>query len=170
LQALIQFFVELCLLRKAPQDLTASSALLGVTFVADLLMGVVLAASVGLSPGLGLLQSLFDIGLMLALLYGALRLLDRLPRFLQTATALLGSGALLGFIAVVPLSLLPQRSEDQASGVAVMLFLALIVWSILVTGHILRHTFALRLGQGVGIAVLYSFFAYSLVGGLFSGT
>jgi hypothetical protein len=170
LQALIQFYFELCLLRKAPQDLSASSALLGVTCGADLLMGMVLAATVGLAPGLGLLQSLADVILMLALLYGAMSLLGRLPRFQQTATALLGSGALIGFIAVVPLSLLPQSSEQQASGGAVLLFLAVIVWSILVAGHILRHAFDLRLGQGVGIAVVYNFFAYSLVGGLFSGT
>lgn len=170
MQALIQFFFELCLLRKAPQDLSASSALLGVTLVADLLMGMVLAVTVGLSPGMGLSQSMVDVAFMLVLLYGALRLLDRLPRFQQTATALLGSGALLGFIAVVPLSLVPKGSEDQTSGGAVLLFLALIVWSILVTGHILRHTFELRLGQGVGIAVVYNFFAYTLVGGLFSGT
>lgn len=170
MQALIQFFFELCLLRKAPQDLSASSALLGVTFAADLFVGVVLAAAVGLSPGLGLLQSLVDVALMLALLYGALSLLDRLPRFQQSATALLGSGALLGVIALVPLSLLPQGSEDQASGGVVLLFLALIVWSILVAGHVVRHTFDLRFGQGVGIAVVYNFFAYSLVGGLFPGT
>jgi hypothetical protein len=107
---------------------------------------------------------------MLALLYGALRLLDRLARFQQTATALLGSGALLGFMAVVPLSLLPRGGEGEPPGAAVLLFLGLIVWSILVTGHIVRHTFDLRLGQGVGIAVIYNFFAYSLVGGLFSGT
>lgn len=169
MQALVQFFFELCLLRKAPQDLSASSALLGVTFAADLLMGMVLAATVGLSAGLGLLQSLVDVVLMLSLLYGALSLLDRLPRFQQTATALLGSGALLGLIAVVPLSMLPQGSDEQGSGGAALLFLALIVWSILVAGHILRHTFGLRLGQGVAIAVVYNFVAYSLVSSLFSG-
>jgi hypothetical protein len=66
--------------------------------------------------------------------------------------------------------MLPQGSEEQASGGAVLLFLALVVWSILVAGHILRHTFGLRLGQGVAIAVVYNFLAYSLLGSLFSGT
>jgi hypothetical protein len=37
-----------------------------------------------------------------------------------------------------------------------------------VTGHILRHTFDLRLGQGIGIAFLYSLFAYALLGELFA--
>lgn len=169
MQALIQFFFELCLLRKAPQDLPGSLALLGVTLAADLLMGMALAAAAGLSPGRGLLQGMVDVAFMLALLYGASHLLNRAPRFQQTAAALLGSGAVLGFLALVPLSLLPQGSEEQAPGGAVLLFLALIVWSILVTGHILRHTFDLSLRQGVGIAIVYNFFAYSLVGSLFSG-
>jgi hypothetical protein len=166
---LVQFFFELCLLRRAPQDLPASTALLGVTGLADLLMGTALATAVGLSLPLGLLQSLVDIAFMLALLYGALYLLDRLPRFQQSATALLGSGALLGFVASVPLGLLPSGEAGQDPAGVALLFLVLVVWSILVTGHILRHTFELRLGQGVLIAVVYSFFAYSLLGGLFSG-
>jgi len=170
LQALIQFFFQLCLLRKAPQDLPGSSVLLSVTLVADLLMAMVLAGVAGLPPGRGLIQGLVDVAFMLALLYGASHLLNRLPRFQQTATSLLGSGAVLGFIAVVPLSMLPPGGNEQAPGGAVLLFLALIVWSVLVTGHILRHTFDLSLRQGVGIALVYNLFAYSLVGGLFSGT
>ena len=170
MQALIRFFFELCLFRKAPQDLPASPALLGATLLADLLVGMLLAASVGLSPGQGLLQGLADVAFMLALLYGAQRLLDRLPRFQQTATALLGAGAMLGFVAALTLTLLPPGPDGEQSGAAAFLFLGLILWSILVTGHILRHAFDLRFGQGVGIAVIYNFFAYSLVGSLFSGT
>jgi len=169
LLALIRFFFELCLLRRAPQGLPASTALLGVTVVVNLLAGVMLAATVRLSPAMGLAQGSVDMAFMLALLFGALYLLDRLPRFRQSATALLGSGAVLEFIAVVPLGLLPPGEDGEAGGDASLLFLALIVWSILVTGHILRHTFELRLGQGVAIAVLYGFFSYTLLGGVFAG-
>lgn len=169
MRSLIQFFFELCLLRRAPQDLPASDALLGVAFLANLLMGVMLAATVGIAPGLSLAESLVDAVCALALLYVALYLLDRLPRFQQSATALMGSGALLGFITAVVFGLLPPGEDGRASGSTVLLFAALVAWSILVTGHILRHTFELRLGQGVGIAVVYTFFIYSLLGGLFSG-
>lgn len=170
MQALIQFFFELCLLRKAPQDLSASFALLGMTLVAEVLTGMIQANTMGQSLGLGLLQSLVSVALMLTPLYGALRLLDRLPRFQQTATALLGSGALLGFIAVVPMILMPHTDGKPASGGVAMLLLAVMAWSVLVTGHILRHTFEIRLGQGVFVAVAYYFFAISLMSELFSGT
>jgi len=169
LVALISFFFELCLLRRAPQDLPASSEMLSVTFLANLLTGTVFATATGLSPGLGLAQSLLDITFMLTLLYVALYLLDRLPRFRQSATALLGCGALLGFAATLPLALIPPGGDGRAPAGTALLLFAAVLWSILVTGHILRHTFELRLAQGVAVAVIYSFFAYTLLGEIFSG-
>jgi hypothetical protein len=168
LYPLIQFFAELCLLRRAPQDLPASALLLGTVLIADLLVGAVLGLAVDLSPLVALAEGLVDVIFTLGLLYLALRLLDRLPRFLQTATALLGAGALLGVVAILPLSLLPSGESSQHSALAGLLFLGLIGWSILVTGHILRHSFDLRLAQGVVIAVAYNLLVYSLISEIFS--
>jgi hypothetical protein len=168
LYALIRFFAELCLLRRAPQDLPASSALLGTVLVADLLVGAVLGLVADLSPLEAMAEGLIDVIFTLGLLYLALRFLGRLSRFHQTATALLGAGALLGLIATVPLSLLPAGPPSQQSELAGLLFLGLIAWSILVTGHILRHSFDLRLPQGVVLAVAYNLLAYSLISGIFS--
>ena len=167
--SLVQFFFELCLLRRAPQDLPASPALVGVAFVANLLTSMTLAAVVGLGPDLGFFEGLLDAGVALALLYAALKLLDRSPRFQQSAASLMGSGALLGLIATLLLGLLSPGGYEQPPVGALLLFAALVAWSILVTGHILRHTFEIRLGQGVGIAVIYQFLFYSLVSGLFPG-
>ncbi len=168
--ALIRFFIDLCLLRRNPQDLPASSTLLWVALAADASIGALVAAGAGIPLGPGLIQVLVDVALMLALLYGALQLLGRLPRFIQSATALLGSGAVVGALALVPVSLIPSGEQTEQSGVAALLFLVVIAWSILVTGHILRHTFDIRLGQGAAVAVLYNLLSYSLVGGLFSGS
>lgn len=169
LLSLIQFFFELCLLRRTPQDLPASSALLGVAFLADLLIGVMLASAVGIAPGEGLAQTLVDSVLMLALLHTALSLTRHQPRFVQSATALLATSALLSLVAAVPLSILLPHDGGDAPESAALFFLALVAWSILVMGHIVRHTFDLRLGQGVAIAVIYHFVAYALLGGLFAG-
>ena len=167
--ALIHFFIELCLLRKAPQDLPASGSLFGGTLVADLLVGLLLAVNAGYSLGAGVAQSLVDISLMLALLYGGLRMLNRGARFAQAATALLGSGALLGLVALLPSSLIAAGGQSGQSSSAAWLFLLLVVWSVLVTGHILRHTFDILLGQGAAIAVAYNVLAYTLARGLFPG-
>ena len=167
--ALIHFFIELCLLRKAPQDLPASGPLFGVTLVADLLVGLLLAANAGYSLGSGVAQSLVDILLMLALLYGGLRMLNRGARFAQAATALLGSGVVLGLVALLPISLIAAREPTGQSSLAAWLFLLLVAWSVLVTGHILRHAFDILLGQGAAIAVAYNVLAYTLARGLFPG-
>jgi hypothetical protein len=169
---LIQFFVELCLLRRAPQDLPASSALLGLTLAADLVAGALLGSLAGLTPAAAMAEGLLDVLFTLALLYFALQALGRSARFVQTATALLGAGAVIGTVAIVPLSLAPLGGAGNGDLAALvgLLFLVLIAWSILVTGHILRHCFDLRLGQGVVIAVAYNLLSYSLIGGLFSGS
>ncbi len=168
--SLVYFFVEPCLLRKAPQDLPASSALLGIALAADLLAGMLLSHSAGISVGVGLAQTLVDVVLMLSLLYGGLNWTRHSARFVQAATALLGSGALLGVLATVPLGLLPSDPQAQGSPGLSILFLGLIGWGVLVTGHIVRHAFELSLAQGLAVAVIYNFLVYWLVDVMFVGT
>jgi hypothetical protein len=170
LQSLIYFFFELCLLRRAPQELPASTALLGMALAADLLSGMLLSHSAGVSAGVGLAESLVDVVLMLSLLYGGLSGTQHSARFVQAATALLGTSALLGVFATVPLGFSPTDPQGQGSPLAAILFLGMIGWGVLVTGHIVRHAFDLNLGQGVAIAVVYNFALYWLVGAMFSGT
>jgi hypothetical protein len=72
-------------------------------------------------------------------------------------------------LALVPVGLLPADTESQGAVLGGLLFMALIGWSVLVTGHILRHAFDIALAQGVAIAVAYDVFLYWLVAVLFPG-
>jgi hypothetical protein len=168
--ALIQFFVQLCLLRRAPQDLPGSSALLGLILVVDLVVAFLVGLTAGLTPPVALGQGVVDALFTLVLLYLALRLLDRGPRFLQLATALLGTGSLLGLLALAPLGLLAGVEAGGEASLAGLPLLFLLFWGLLVSGHILRHGFDLRLGQGVLIAVAYNLLGSALVSGLFPGS
>jgi hypothetical protein len=169
-QALIKFFVELCLLRRPPQDLPASEMLLGLVLVADLVVGVLVGITAGLSWLTSLLQGVAELLLLMVALYAALTQLKLRARFLQAATALLGSGAVLGLVAIPPLSLNPTGSqENDLAALGAFLLLGLVIWGILVTGHILRHTFSITLGQGSAIAVAFQIVAVTLVTSLFSG-
>jgi hypothetical protein len=169
-QALITFFAELCLLRRAPQDLPASDALLWVVLVLDLFVGVLVGLSSGLSLGPSLFQGLMELALLLGVLYGGLAFIHHPGRFTQAATALLGSGALIGLLALMPLALNPTGTEDtETAALGALLLLALVAWSILVTGHIVRHTFGITLGQGTAIAVAFEFLAIALISALFGG-
>ncbi|MFZ1538046.1 MAG: hypothetical protein WAT23_11770 [Chromatiaceae bacterium] len=167
---LIRFFVELCLLRRGPQDLPGSSALLGLALVVHLVSAVLIGLAAGLTAPVSIGQGLADALLTLGLLVLALRVMDRQPRFLQLATALFGAGALLGLLALVPLGLVAGAESRGETSLAGLPLLVLLFWSLLVTGHILRHGFDLRLGQGLLIAVAYNLLASALVNGLFPGS
>ncbi len=168
MQALITFFVELCMLRRAPQDLPASEILFGLVLVADLLVGLLVGLTAGLSFWTSLIQGVAEIAITLAALLLALNLLKLAARFIQSSTALLGSGALLGLLALMPLSLNPTGDQQtDLAALGAFLLLGLVIWGILVTGHILRHTFDITLGQGAAIAVAFEVFTVTLITGLF---
>ena len=158
LKALLNYFVDLCLLRAGPQDLASSPPLLILTTLANIAVGVVMIADARGGGFNALAESGFEAGLMLAALYLGLQVRKLLPRFTQTATALMGSGLLLGLLAL-PLVSWSQRSESSEAGLLLML---LILWSMVVMGHILRHSFEIRFNLGLGVAVLYTLLAWNL--------
>jgi hypothetical protein len=160
LNALLNYFVNLCLLRAAPQELPASEALLGIVFAVNLAVSTLLMLGSELTAGLALLESLVELGLMLAVLRTALSLVGHPGRFQQAATAIMGSSALMALLA------LPLIGSGGA-GPAGLLLLALVIWSVIVLGHIVRHTFDLALGQGVVISLLYTIGSYTLISSLF---
>jgi hypothetical protein len=170
LLAIVYFFIELCLLRRKPQDLPASAALLAVVLVAGLLGGVLLSVSAGAALLAGVGQTLLDFLLMLGVLHLALKFTDKLPRFLQTATALVGADTLVGIVALVPVGLAgPGLDDSPRLLLAGLLFMALVAWSVVITAHILRHAFDIKLMQGAIAAVAFDIFSFVLVGGLTQG-
>jgi hypothetical protein len=97
-----------------------------------------------------------------------LYLLSRSARIPQTLTAMAGSGSLLGLLAL-PLVLWgqPAQAEEQVSGLLLYAWLLLLVWNLLVTGHILRHALSTSLGIGTGVALLYTLISMQIVAALF---
>jgi hypothetical protein len=158
MKTLLNNFVDLCLLRIGPQDLPVSNRLLGVVTVLNVLVGVVMIVDVRAGLATALAESLFEAGLMFGALYIGLRMQYRVARFTQAATALMGSGLLLGLLALPLIS----WSRNPDAGEAGLLLLVLIVWSMVVMGHILRHTFEIVLGAGVGLAFIYTLLAWNL--------
>lgn len=131
--------------------------------VLNLILGTLLAVVAEIDPSLGLLESLFEIALMLGVLYLALRLARKLGRFSQTAIAVLLYELLLTLLAL-PLVAWYQRTASTESG---LLMLVLIFWSIVVLGHILRHAFEVDLNLGIAAAVLYTLVSWNIVALLF---
>lgn len=166
MKALINTAVDLCLLRLGPQQLPASPVLLAVCLLLNLLVGMLMVVGVNAGFMQALLQSLFEIALMLGVLYAALKLYQKRSRFSQTATALMLSNLLLGLFSL-PLVSWNQRSQSLGSGV---LLLLLIFWSIVVMGHILRHAFNVHLNIGILAGIIYTLFYWNLIAMLFPVT
>ncbi|QIK38413.1 hypothetical protein GWK36_10960 [Caldichromatium japonicum] len=165
---LIQFFVELCLLRRRPQEIPPSDALLILIMVVDLVVGTLVGITAGVPGLVSLLQSGAELALLLAGLYAALVLLKHPARFLQASTALLGSRVVIGLTAIPPLLLNLVGGRGSALvALGAFILLGLLVWGILVTGHILRHTFSITLGQGTAIALAFQILVVTVITGLF---
>lgn len=162
---LLNYFVDLCLLRAAPQDLPASSVLLRLALLANVLVGTLVVVGSRMGPLLALGESLFEVLLLLLVLHAALRWQARLARFPQTVTAILGSGALISLLVLPLLGFGAEQGELAELGG--LLLLVLVVWSAVVLGHILRHAFDLPFSQAVTIGILYTLMSYILVGAVF---
>ena len=158
---LIKVFVDICLLRAAPQRLPASRFLLGLVLLMHWSLGVAFAVlSVPLAESL--LTSMIGTLLLLAVVYGLLTAHHVPQRLYQTATALAGSEVLLGVLAL-PLSLWIVYAQGDRT-VPALLSLVLIGWGIVVAAHILRH--ALNVGQLLAFVFAFSYtvLSYSIVG------
>jgi hypothetical protein len=164
---LVRMFAAICLLRAAPQDLPASRVLLGYALGFYLLFAWLLAI-----PAYGqvraLLVALLDTAVLIAFLQALLYLLGRSARILQTLIAMAGAGSLLGLLAL-PLVLWgqPSQAEEPVGGLLLYAWLLLLVWNLVVAGHILRHALSTSLGIGIGVALLYALFSMQLVAALF---
>jgi asparagine N-glycosylation enzyme membrane subunit Stt3 len=164
LKALFNSAVELCLLRRAPQDLPASDILLWLLVVLNLLVGSAMVTDAQIGFLSAVLENLFGVVMLLAALAATLGLRGRLPRFNQTASAIFLSELLLSLLAW-PLVALRHRGDSAESE---LLLLVIFIWSIVVLGHILRHAFEISLNLGIVFALLYNLAAWSVLSHFFA--
>lgn len=166
----LKLFVDLCLLRAKPQDLPHSIALEILTLVAYVTLSYVLATS-NTTPGTALLAALVDVGMLVALAYAGLWVLDLKPRFTKLVTALAGSGTVWQLVALPVMALLAgsaDKTPDTAlAALAYALLLALVAWAIFIIGHILRHALNMKFSFALGIALLYVYTSMRVGSALF---
>ncbi len=156
---LLKLFIDLCLLRAKPDAVPASTFFLGLALTGYALMSLALA-SAQLPPSKALLYALADLA-VLALVTHTLLLLRRFSaRLVQTLTALAGTGALFELLA------LPLSRTTQAS----LLLLGLMIWSIAVSAHILRHALSVSFTMGVLASLGYLVVSLVVINALFPAT
>src|SRR5580704_16808832 len=107
---LAKAFLEIAIWRQTPEHLPASVLLLAMTAIAAALMEVLGALLPPPPNGQIVLRILLEVGMPLVFTWLLLSVTRRLERFLQTAAALLGVGAL------AELALYPLNSVLQSMG------------------------------------------------------
>ncbi len=160
-------FVDICRLRIGPQDLPTSTTLLVVSLLAYLALAIVLSL-LQMPVIKSLLAAGLDTLLFAALSYFLLwaRLLAN--RWVQTCTALAGSGVVLQLIAL-PFMIWQTRlgPENSMAIVPTAFMMALLFWNLVVVGHILRHALSTTMGAGAVLATVYMFISMSIIRILF---
>lgn len=163
MQPLIRLFIDIALHRKGPQDVPAAGPVLGLALCAYLVMG---AATLWPSvSGMGALvgQLALDLVLVVSVFGGLLVATGRAGRVAQTLAAMFGTGALLSALALpfvwASVSALADGAPTPGLELPALLsslgLLLILLASLFVTGHILRHALDWSYPAGVLAAVMY---------------
>ena len=167
--AQVQQFLRICLdivlWRRGPQDLPASSLLLLIAVAAYVAVSAVQLALLGETAATWFFFLVIDPLLLGGWLWLVLRLHGHAERFLQTAAALFGTGAVLGLGLYLPLQLIiTGLGYDPTSGLAQFFALVLVVVFALVTGRIIKLATDSNLFTGIAVSLTYFLLINYLVG------
>ena len=154
---------EQCLLRRAPQDDALSYRALLWALFAYVVIDLVQASMTSVW-GVSLGMTVLDTVVLVVFTWLVLRVMGRSARFVQTLTAVAGTGALLGLVAM-PLVLQASRANqgDGQTGTLVLGWLVMLVWSITVQANIFRHALSTRYGAGLLVAGLHTVLVIALL-------
>ena len=167
LSTLSKAFLDICLLRKGPQDLPKSSVLLTLCLILYTALDVLLTVQTRPFTD-ALLVSLVDVGFLLLATSLILKQHRHIERLGQTMTALFGTGVILGiFIFPLVYGGVQNQYEDWLQQIIVLLFLVMVIWNITVLAHIVRHAISTSMGIGIMIAILYIWMSSLLITMLF---
>lgn len=133
------------------QQLQSGLLLCTVTYIAAL------ARSGGVANAL--LSAALEIGLTGLLFYVGLSIVNRSARFAQAFGGLCGASA---FINLAAIPIFATRSEAELSLTQAFAQFFLLVWSLSLLGHVLRHTF----GIGIFASIILAFLFYILLMGV----
>jgi hypothetical protein len=152
----LKAFLDIVLWRRGPQDLPASPLLLGLTAGAYVVVSTVQLAMLDEPVGAWVVFLLIDPILLAGGVYLLLRLFGKQARFLQTATAVFGTGVVLGLALFLPVQwIATQAGLSPQSTLAGLIALATVILFALVTGRILKLATDSNMFTGVTLALMY---------------
>jgi hypothetical protein len=165
----LKAYLDIVLWQRGPQDLPASRVLLWLTAAAYVAVSVLQLALLEEPAAAWLVFVVLDPVLLTVGVHLLLKLFGKTDRFLQTATAVLGTGVVLGLAMFLPVQLLLTASGVPAESTgAGLIALGMVVIFALVTGRILKLATDSNLFTGITLSLTY-FLLINLLLGLATG-
>ncbi len=167
---LLNVLVDICLLRRGPQDLPRSQTF---ALAAVIIYGMVVVYA---EQRLGnaeraLSWTALSLSLLLGAVYALLSLRGVPERFQQTTLALCGCSVIY-LAAYLPVSLAlaapPGAEPSGLMSLLALIWLGLFFWAFIMEGNIYRHALGLSLPAGVLISTLFYAGAMALYYGFFA--
>lgn len=148
--ALLRQYFDIAFLMGKPQDLPGGDRQMRIG-VALALATYVAALATVFGPSRSLLLALLDIGITGLVLRTALAFTGHPGRFPQAFGGYCGAAAFVN-AAAIPVYASQSIATDTGLGFADFV---LLVWNLSLLGHVLRHTFGLRLATSILLAFVY---------------
>lgn len=148
-------------LRVGPQDMPPGAAVAWQALAIYGITGVIVVMLPDRSLATAFAVVLADLLLWLGLLTGGLMASNKSARLAQSVTAVAIAGLLFGLLGLCYL-FLGQYLFAEDSLVYALLGLALMLWTIAVLAHIVKHSFDVSAGLAVAIAIAYYFASVTL--------
>lgn len=169
---LFRQFFNIAFLMGKPQDVPAGITPLHIGLVAAFVTYVLALVSITGMPT-AVLTAVVDLVLLGLLLHAALRWFGRTERFVQAYAAFCGASVFVNLTAIpIYLSFSAGLDPASVSPESRTLFdlanFVLMVWTIALLGHIVRHTFEVGMPISILIAYAYVMLLTFVLGALFS--
>jgi len=161
MSTIIRLFLRIALLRANPQDIPHAPVLAVLAVLAYGVMSLLISGAQPIPIGKAVFSAIVDTILLVGLGWAVLWIKDLPQRRVQTIAALAGTGAIVETLVwplqiyLVHLGSTPSATGDFAS----LIVLLVVMWQIVIIGHIMRHALDISFPFGAGIAVLYAIFS-----------
>ena len=162
MEALIQAFWRILLLRAGPQTVPAAPGLMWLALV--LHYGVGLSYALLIMPfAQAVIYALVSTLAMVAVVHGLLLLFGKRARYMQCLTALASCESMLGLL-LLPLGLLIHLGGmgEELRALWVILSLVAVGWNVALAAHIFRHSLDVSRGLGFLYGIAYLIIAMTL--------
>lgn len=162
-------FFDLCFFKIGPEDMPSSTGILKLTLFIYFVLGVIISR-IDSSWNESLLTSLTDLVYMSVAVGFLLNIKKHQIRYQQTLMAMAGAGICLGIISYPIVFWLHQIDEQQqATSVAMMLLMAVVIWSVLIVVHIFQKALEIKHRTAVMLTIIYIMLSLVVLGLTLSG-